>query len=247
MVQDSSPGFQTTRWSVVAAAAADDSVAAHAALAVLCETYWYPLYAYLRRSGHTPPDAEDVAQGFFTRILAKRDIRGADPGRGRFRTYLLGALKHFLSHERERGRALKRGGGQPVLSIDYVDADRRYQLEASDRTGADAVFERHWALALLARAVDRVRAAYAARDQGALFEALRPALLGRDDDGSRERIASALGMEVGAVSTALHRLRRRFREALRAEVADTVADPTDIEDELQFLREVLTAGAGRRV
>ena len=233
------PNFRTTRWSVVNAARAEDPSAAQEALAVLCETYWYPLYSFVRRSGLAAHDAEDVTQGFFARLLEKRDIGGADPGRGRFRTYLLGALKHFLENERDRATAIKRGGGQTMLSIDFAGADRRFQIEARDTTSPDSAYERHWALALLGHAMERLRGKYITRGKQALFDALRPALLGGDIAGPRDRLAAQLGMEEGALNTALHRLRKHFREALHAEVADTVTDPADVEDELRFLRDVL--------
>ena len=238
-MKEPTPSFRTTRWSVVNAALADDSSATREALAVLCETYWYPLYSFLRRSGHAAHDAEDVTQGFFARLLDKRDFGGADPRRGRFRTYLLGALKHFLDNERDRARAIKRGGGQAMLSIDFADADRRFQIEAREPTSPDGAYERHWALALLGHAMERLRVEYVARGKQALFDTLRPALLGGDTPVPRDRLAAQLGMEEGALNTALHRLRKHFRAALRAEVADTVSDPADVEDELRFLRDVL--------
>ena len=232
-------GFRTTRWSVVSAARGKDSSAARQALVVLCETYWYSLYAFVRRSGYDAPDAEDLTQGFFERLLEKRDFRTADPRRGRFRTYLLAAMKHFLANERDRARAIKRGGGQATLPIDFVEADRQYKLEADDRSSPERTYERRWALALLASTMGRLRDEYSSQGKGALFDALRPALLGDDPPLAREELAASLGMKEGALNTALHRLRKRFRECLRAEVVHTVADPAEVEGELDFLRGVL--------
>jgi len=233
--------FHTTHWSVVRAAVGEDPEAANAALKVLCETYWYPLYVYLRRSGCSRQNAEDLTQGFFARLLEKRDIRGADPSRGRFRAYLLGALKHYAAGERERARAAKRGGGAIPFTIDFPQADRHYSLEADDRSSPDHVFERQWAVALLARTIEVLRADYSARGRGELFDRLRPALLGDAQGGSREELAAAAGLQVGAFNTALHRLRKRFQERLREQVAHTVAHPGEIEEELRFLKRSLEA------
>jgi len=234
-----SPDFQTTRWSIVRAAGGSDSAAAREALAVLCETYWYPLYAFVRRSGRSKEDAEDLTQSFFARLLDKRDIRGADPGRGKFRNYLLGALRHFLANEQQRARAAKRGGGRAPFSIDFPEADRRYNLVADDRSSPDRLFEHEWAVALLARAMAGLRAEYGARGKQETFDRLRPALLGDTDAGARARLAAAAGMQVGAFNTALHRLRKRFQQRLRDEVAHTVKHPGEIDQELRFLRSAL--------
>ncbi len=231
--------FHTTRWSVIQAAGGKDSEAARKALSELCENYWYPLYAFVRRSGNGVEDAEDLTQGFFARLLEKRDIGAADPGRGKFRTYLLGSLKHFMANERDRGQALKRGGGATVLPIDFLEADRRYRLEADETSSPERVFERQWARALLAGTMVALREDYVDQGKQQLFDQLQPTLLGDEEGRSREEMAEALGMKPGAVSVALHRLRKRFAERLRAEAACTVSDPTDIDEELRMLLEAL--------
>ena len=231
--------FHTTRWSVIQAAGGKDSEAARKALSELCENYWYPLYAFVRRSGNGVEDAEDLTQGFFARLLEKRDIGAAAPGRGKFRTYLLGSLKHFMANERDRGQALKRGGGATVLPIDFLEADRRYRLEADEASSPERVFERQWARALLAGTMVALRKDYVDQGKQQLFDKLQPALLGDEAGRSREEVAEALGMKPSAVSVALHRLRKRFAERLRAEAAYTVSDPTDIDEELRTLLEAL--------
>jgi RNA polymerase sigma-70 factor (ECF subfamily) len=233
--------FRTTRWSVVHAAAGPDSGAAHEALATLCETYWYPVYAFVRRSGHDAEDARDLTQGFFTRLLEKRDVGGATPLHGRFRGYLLGSVKHFVANERARERALKRGGGRSPLSIDYGDADRQYNLEPVEPETPETLFLRNWALALVRRATDRLGEEYGVQGKRVVFERLRPMLTGEPDAASRKEIAESLNMTENAVNVAVHRLRRRFRHQLKDEVAETLADPGDIEDELRALLAILAA------
>lgn len=236
---DNRSGFRTTRWSVVHAAAGSGSGAAREALATLCEAYWYPVYAFVRRSGASAEDARDLTQGFFARLLEKRDVGGADPAHGRFRGYLLGSVKHFLANERARQRALKRGGGSAPLSIDYGDADRQYSLEPADPATPEKLFLRNWALALVRRATDGLGEEYGAQGRRVVFERLRPMLTGDADAASRKRIAESLGLTANALNVAAHRLRRRFRHRLKAEVADTLADPGDVEDELRSLLDIL--------
>lgn len=238
--------FLTTRWSVVRAAARDPQTRSasspthvHEALTSLCETYWFPLYGYVRRRGHDADAALDLTQAFFARLLEKRDFDSAAPELGRFRAYLLAAMKHFLANERDRGRALKRGGGQVPLSIDARDADSRYDLDPGHERTPERAFERDWALALLERALASLRAAYAERGQTPLFEALEDTLNGQATDDDRAAIAERLGMTEGAVNVAAHRLRKAFRERLRAEVCGTLADPGDVEDELRALFDAL--------
>ena len=232
--------FRTTRWSVIQAAAGPNSGDARKALATLCDTYWYSVYAFVRRSGHKAEDARDLTQGFFTRLLEKRDIGSADPLRGKFRDYLLGAVKNFLANERARERALKRGGGQELLSIDYQDADRLYSLEPVDTETPEKLFLRNWALALIRRATERLGEEYGAQGKRVVFERLRPMLTGEAEAASRQKIAESLDMTENALNVAAHRLRRRFRHQLRAEVADTLADPDQTEDELGALLTVLS-------
>src|SRR5262245_34453109 len=216
--------FHTTRWSVVHRAAGGDSAAAHEALGTLCLSYWYPVYAFIRRSGHEPDAARDLTQGFFARLLERRDIGGAEPARGRFRAFLLGAVRHYVANVRDRERAARRGGGQALLSIDYDDADRRYTREPVERDTPERLYFRSWAAALVRRATDSLAADYARRGQGELFEALRPALLSDEIDLPRRELAERLGMTEDAVNVAIHRLRRRLGRRLRDEAAHTLAD-----------------------
>jgi len=231
--------FRTTRWSVIQAAAGDDSAAARDALGTLCETYWYPVYAFVRRSGCDPDEARDVTQGFFTRLLEKRDIGSADPARGRFRGFLLGSVRHFLSNERDRARALKRGGGQSVLSIDQADAEGRYAIEPADPVTPETLFLRHWALTVVESSMRRLAEEYAAQGKQDVFERLQPALTGADTGMTRREMAAELGMSETALNVVLHRMRRRFRHKLKEEVAQTLADPDDTEDELGRLMAAL--------
>ena len=229
--------FLTTRWSVVRNAGRA-SASSSAALSELCEAYWYPLYAFVRRSGHGADEARDLTQGFFARLLEKREFEGADPERGRFRTFLLNGMKFHLANEREKARALKRGGGRAPLSIDHGQADSRYGLEATDELTPERLFERAWALALVDRVLDALGEEYAARGKGALFDALRSTLTGGAGE-SRAELAERLDTTENALKVAIHRLRARFGERLRGEIADTVADEADIEDELRHLFDVL--------
>jgi RNA polymerase sigma-70 factor (ECF subfamily) len=209
------------------------------ALASLCETYWYPVYAFIRRSGLDAEGARDLTQGFFARLLDKRDLGGAEPGQGRFRSFLLGAVRHFVTNARDHDRAARRGGGQTVLSIDYRDADRRYALEPVESDTPERLYFRSWAASLVRNATERLRADYAARGQAALFDALGPALLSTDAEPPRRELARQLGMTEDAVNVALHRLRRRFRSRLREEASETLADPGEAEDELRSILALL--------
>ena len=233
--------FRTTRWSVVQAAGADDGQPARDALASLCESYWFPLYAYVRRSGYDAADAEDLTQGFFAKILERRDVRSADPSRGRFRSFLLTALKNYLADQRDREQALKRGGGVRPLSIDFETADRRYELDPGHGMTPERAFERTWALAAIERALDAVGRDYAEQGKGELFERLRGTLAGDPEAPARRALAEVLGMTEGALNVAVHRMRRRFGERLRTEVAETLADPIDLDREIQALFSALSA------
>jgi RNA polymerase sigma-70 factor (ECF subfamily) len=232
--------FRTTRWSVVRAAAGRDSAAATAALATLCDVYWYPVYAFIRRSGGDAEQARDLTQDFFTRLLEKRDLGSADPERGRFRSYLLGSVRHFLSNVRDRARAAKRGGGRPPLSIDFDEADRRYALEPVDPYTPEKLFFRQWALAFLGSATNRLAEEYGSQGKRVLFERLRPALVGEKLRSSRRELAEDLGMSETAINVTIHRMRRRFRQVLKEEVAQTLAGPEDAEDELRQLLAALS-------
>lgn len=226
--------FATTRWSVVAAAHGDGP-AATAALATLCELYWEPVYVYLRRSGHCPDDAADLTQGFFARLLEKRGLRGADPQRGCFRAFLLGAVKHFLANERDKAHALKRGGGVPHLELDATSAEDRYRCEPPAAGTPETAFHRRWALGMLAQTLDRLAERYREEGKEALFDELAPHLSSDAQTVSCAESARRLAMTENAVKVAAHRLRRRYRDTLRAAVADTVNDPAAIDDEIRFL------------
>jgi RNA polymerase sigma-70 factor (ECF subfamily) len=228
--------FRSTRWSLVARAGAADVATARKALGELCELYWYPLYAYLRRRGDTDADALDMVQAFCAQLLERGGLDGADANAGPFRHYLLGALRHFADNEARRERAHKRGGGQVAWSLDHAAA--RYAAEPATDESPERLFERRFAPALLARAVARLRDEYAARQRTALLEALEPALLGQDGALRHQGAARRLGITEGAVKVALHRLRARMRELIRDEVRQTLADGDDqepVDDELRRL------------
>ena len=232
-------GFLSTRWSVVLDVGARDPLVVREALETLCSTYWYPLYAFLRRRGVDAEEAEDVTQGFFARILERRDLEGLDPARGRLRAFLLASMKHYLANHRDYQRAQKRGGGQGPLSLDMSGADERYGLAAAPALSPERLFERAWALALLERVLARLRTSYEDRDRGALFEELKGTLTGESPVGELAAVGERLGMTEGAVKVAAHRLRERYRKELRAEVAGTLEDPSQVESELQDLFQAL--------
>lgn len=231
--------FLTTRWSVVLQAGRNEGEKTKAALSELISTYWYPLYAYVRRRGHSADDAQDLTQAFFTRLLEKNVVGVADPQRGRFRAFLLGSLKNFLANEWDRVTAQKRGGGRAILSLDFEFADERFKREPVSRLTPEMEYERNWALAVLERALKRVEAIYAGRGKARLYEVLKPALVSPEDDTSRRAMGAQLGMTEGAVKVALHRMRNSFRDSLREEIAETVGEERDLEDELRALIEAL--------
>ncbi len=204
------------------------------ALATLCEGYWQPLYAYVRRRGFTADEAQDLTQDFFAALLEKDAVQRADPQRGRFRSFLLGSLNHFLANHRRRRRALKRGGGAAPLSLDFAAGERRIQIEPMHELTAERLYDRRWALTLLERVLDGLRAEYHAAGKAALFDELKRHL-DASEAPTYDDSAVRLQMKPGAVKVAAHRLRRRFRDRLRAEVAQTVDDPSEIEDELRAL------------
>ena len=241
---DSSAGgrhhFATTRWSLVLAAGREEGASAQAALDHLCRVYWFPLYAFARRQGCGPDDAQDLTQSFLARLIEKRDLAGVAPARGRFRSFLLAAMKHFLLNAWDRERAGKRGGGRHnFTSLDARTGEERYQLEPADPLSADRLFERSWALALLDEVLARLRAEQEQAGKLALFDALKPALTG-DDTARHADLGLRLGLSEGAVKVAVHRLRRRYRELLREEIAATVEEPGEVEDELRHLFSVLS-------
>lgn len=220
-------------------AAAADPRGAHEALAALCRAYWYPLYAFLRRQGIPCHDAEDLTQGFFAQLLAREALGHVDRAKGRFRTFLLASLKHFLADERDRATALKRGGGTPMIALDAATAEQRYALEPRDDLSPDRLFDRRWALAVIERALERLRAEYAVAGKAALFTELQPALTAGGRARSYSEIGAALAMEEGAIKVAAHRLRQRYGAALRSEIAETVASPSEVTAELRQLLDAL--------
>jgi len=232
--------FAPTRWTLVAAAGRRSSPGSQQALATLCETYWYPLYAYVRRRGHSPEDAQDLTQEFFARLLEKNSLRAADRDRGKFRSFLLAALNHFLAKEWRRAHAQKRGGGQLPIALDFDSGEIRYQCEPAHNLTPEKIYERRWAMTVLDRAIARLRAEYAKSGKSAQFERLKDFLSGGSDTAPYASLAAALGLTEGAVKVAVHRLRRRCRELVRAEIAETVASPGAVEEELRHLFEALS-------
>ena len=226
-----SPRFDTTRWSVVRAAGGPDS---SAALALLCRAYWYPLYAFVRRRGYSAHDAQDLTQGFFAQLLARNDLATVDRARGRFRSFLLGALKHYLANEWDRAQAQKRGGGVALISIDDAEAERRYQDEPAEQITAEQLYDRRWALTLLDQVLAKLSAEMSIAGKSAQFEALKFCLTGEPGAAYTE-IAERLGTTEGALKVAIHRLRDRYRALLRAEIAETVGSEADVDDELRQL------------
>ena len=229
-----SPRFATTRWSVVARAGADDSEARRAALQELCQRYWYPVFAFIRRDVRNADDASDHTQAFFARLLERGDIAAADADRGRFRTFLLACVRNHMHNRRDHERALKRGGDQVIESLDALTAERRYAEEPSVEDDPARGFAAAWANVVLENVITRLRERYAKNDQEDLFDALRTQLTAGDDT-SYKQLAERLDTTEGAIKTAVHRLRSRFRDTLRDAVAETVDDPDDTDAELQEL------------
>jgi DNA-directed RNA polymerase specialized sigma24 family protein len=227
--------FDTTRWSVVVAAGSDDSSAARAALATLCETYWYPLYAYVRRRGTSAEDARDLTQGFLTSLLERRDFERLHRERGRFRAFLLASLQHFLANDVARRRTQKRGGGITLLPLTFDDAEDRYRVEPAEPITPETLYERRWALMVLDRVLAHIRREWEAGGRGAEFDELKACLLGQAPSGGYLAIATRLNTTEGAVKTAVHRLRRTFQAALRRDIAETVSDPADVDNEIRYL------------
>jgi RNA polymerase sigma-70 factor (ECF subfamily) len=231
-----SPGiFATTHWTVVLAAGQSSSPQSDAALARLCETYWYPLYAYVRRQGKTPQDAEDLTQEFFARFLESHALRAVSPERGRFRSLLLASLNHFLTNEWKRAGTLKRGGGICFLSLDQTAAEDRYRLEPVNDLTPEKIFERRWALTLLDQVLTRLRDECVVDGNSKLFDQLRGFLSNTSDPGSYAEVAAQIGTSETAARQAVRRLRQRYRELMRAEIAQTVSSPQEIDDEIRHL------------
>ncbi len=234
-----SPRFQTTRWTVVLAAKERRDASGEEAMAVLCRAYWYPLYAFVRRSGNSAEDARDLTQAFFARLLEKDFLLRVVPEKGRFRTFLLMALKRFLANEWHKARAEKRGGGAVHLSFDAREAEERYASEPVESLTPEMLYDRRWAFTLLDRAMARLRGEFEAGGRGAAFECLKEFLAGGEDSSYAE-LAGKIGVKEGAARVAVHRLRRRFREVFREELAETVT-PEKLEEELRHLRGILSS------
>src|SRR6266404_91046 len=230
--------FPTTRWTLVVAAGHPHQKETRSALVSLCENYWYPLYAYLRRRGYPADHAQDLTQEFFVRVLEGRYIDRADPEKGRFRAFILTSLKFFVADEADRHRAQKRGGGA-VLPLEFVSGEDRYQREPAHDETPERIFERRWALAVLNRVMDRLRTEFVHHGRPEHFDRLKVFLLGQSD-APYAALAREMNTSEGALKVAIHRLRKRYRELFRQEIADTVADPAEVEAELRFLAAVLT-------
>lgn len=231
--------FATTHWSVVLRAGDAPGDESDRALDALCRGYWYPLYAYIRRLGRSPHDAQDLTQSFFAYLLEKRLLTRADPESGRFRSFLLGSLKNFMANEWRHQSAEKRGASQ-TISFDAQDAEDRYAIEPADESNPQSLYEQAWAVAVLDQAMTLLEAEHAAAGKQILFEQLAPCLQGDRTASTYAEIGAQLSMSEGAVKVAVHRLRQRYRELLRASVANTVADPLEVDGELRHLMEVLS-------
>lgn len=246
---DSSAGgqrFQDTAWSVVIAAGATSGPRAHAALAQLCRAYWPPIYGYLRRRGYNMQDAQDLTQSFFQQILEDETLRRASRDKGRFRSFLLGALKLCLADEYAHRHALKRGGDCPTISMDALEAEELHHLGMAEELNPAEVLDARWAGVVLERALDTLRVEFGSDGKAAIFEALAPFLEGERAGVSYEDVAARLGVGLGAVKTLIHRLRRQFAATLRREILQTVSAPHEVDDELRRLRAVFARARNRQ-
>ena len=232
--------FTTTHWSVVLEAQGESS-AAQEALGKLCCTYWRPIFAFLRRQGLRPEEAEDITQGFFAELLERKSLDAVRKEKGRLRSFLLGGLKYFLANEQRRAMALKRGKGQRLIRLEEVRADDRIEMESADPMTAEMIYERRWALTVLERVLGRLKDEYLAADNAALFDSLKELLPDEPGSPSQAEIGARLGMTENAIRQAFYRFRQRYQALLRDEIANTVATPGDIEDELRHLIMVLEA------
>jgi RNA polymerase sigma factor (sigma-70 family) len=227
--------FTTTHWSVVLAAREEESPKTADALAQLCGTYWYPLYAYIRRRGHEPQDAQDLTQEFFARLLGNNILKAVQQERGKFRWFLLSAVKRFLANEWNREQAAKRGGGQTIVSLDEETAEGRYRYEVPDHATPDRLYDQSWAMTLLEQAQAQLQREYLDTNRGEIFEQLKVFLSGDRAPLSHAEMGAVLGMNEGAVKVAVHRLRQRYRDCLREQIAQTVSTPAEVDEEIQQL------------
>jgi RNA polymerase sigma factor (sigma-70 family) len=233
--------FNTTHWSVVLTAAQADAPESSAALDQLCHTYWYPLYAFVRRQGHSPEDAQDLTQAFFTHLLRKDFLNGVGPAKGKFRSFLLACLKHFLADAWEKARTPKREGNTPAgRRLDLDQAEERYQLEPRVETNPQSLYERRWALDLLDHVLDRLRHEAVVSGREVVFDQLQDCLLGERLTETYAHLGTRLGLSETAVKVTVHRLRQRYRALLREEIAQTVTHPDEVDEEIRFLFEVVS-------
>jgi len=239
-VRATAMGFHTTHWTIILAAREKDSTVARGALTTLCSTYWYPLYAFIRRQGSPAHEAEDLTQEFFSRFVERHALSSVRPAAGKFRSFLLACLKNFLANERERAQAQRRGGGRALISLDGAEAETRYSLEPADRLTPETLYDRRWAFAVLERTMNDLRREYA-EQKSELFEQLEGFLPCGHGSASRADLAAKRGVSVGAIDVAVHRLRQRFGSLLRAQVAQTVSSEAEVDEEIRHLISVLGA------
>jgi RNA polymerase sigma-70 factor (ECF subfamily) len=227
--------FSTTRWSVVLAAGDTGNPDAREALATWCEAYWFPVYALARQLGNEADTAQDLTQGFFVHLLENSSLKAADPDRGRFRAFLRASFKHYVSNERERAHARKRGGGRLPITLDFDTAEQRFSLEPAHEQTPEKVFEKRWARTLLTRALEGLRREMESSNDADRLRCLEPHLTGSTTGRAYADVAADLGMTADAVKAAVRRLRKRFGDLLRTEVAQTVNEPDDVEEEIRYL------------
>ncbi len=227
--------FAETRWSIVMAAGRESSPQATAALEILCRTYWYPVYSHVRRRGYAPPDAQDLTQEFFARVLRNHSFVRADRAKGRFRTYLLAAVNHFLADEWDKTRTQKRGGGEKLLSLDEDGFERRYGQEMASDLNPEKLYDQQWATILLEQGIKRLREEFITAGKVRKFELLKPFLTQEAAPGIYDTLAVELHASVGSIAVAVHRLRQRYRELVRAELAQTVSSRAEVDEELRHL------------
>ncbi|MEJ2085512.1 MAG: sigma-70 family RNA polymerase sigma factor [Acidobacteriota bacterium] len=230
-----SADFATTQWSKVLAAKDGTDTEARQALDYLCNAYWYPLYAYLRRRGQNPDQARDLTQAFFTELLEKHRLEAIDQSRGRFRSFLLASLRNFMSHELDKTQTLKRGGRVKTVSMDTAGAEIRYKMEPLEALTPEEIFERRWGLTMMERAMERLEAEYATKSEPSRFDSLKAYVTGWGSETPYKQAAKQLDMSEGAVKTAVHRMRTRYGQLLRDEIAQTLADPKEVDQELRHL------------
>jgi RNA polymerase sigma-70 factor (ECF subfamily) len=233
--QRSDAWFVTTHWSVVLSAGHNDTPRAADALQRLCQTYWYPLYTYVRRRGYSPQDAQDLTQGFFACLLERQSLATADPEKGRFRSFMLGAMNYFLATEWAKMQTQKRGGGRQILSLDLAAAEQRFDLESADHATPDKAFDQAWATALLDKVLSQLEAEFRREGKIQLFDTLNQTLAGSRESQPYGVLAAQLSINEGAVKTAVHRLRKRYRQLLEAEIANTVTSPDEVKEEMRYL------------